>query len=211
MKKKLILIGAGGHAKSCIDVIELTEEFEIAGLLDMPARKGTKLLGYEVIGTDADVPSFVQQGYWFLVTVGQIKNAAIRVSAFNDLRAAGAQIATVISPLAHVSKHAVVEAGTIVMHGAKVNAGAHVGENCIINTNANIEHDTVIGDHIHISTQAVLNGDCKIGDRVFIGSGAIVQQGVEIISGTIIGAGTLVHKNILNQGTYVGIPFVRIG
>ena len=34
MKKKLILIGAGGHALSCIDVIEAEKKFKIIGLVD---------------------------------------------------------------------------------------------------------------------------------------------------------------------------------
>ena len=32
MKKKIILIGGGGHCKSCIDVIEGENKFEIANL-----------------------------------------------------------------------------------------------------------------------------------------------------------------------------------
>ena len=31
--KKIILIGAGGHAESCLDVINLTKKFKILGLL----------------------------------------------------------------------------------------------------------------------------------------------------------------------------------
>ena len=32
--KKIILIGAGGHCKSCIDVIEIQKKFKILGLVD---------------------------------------------------------------------------------------------------------------------------------------------------------------------------------
>ena len=34
MKKNIILIGGGGHCKSCIDVIEAEDKFEIAGIVD---------------------------------------------------------------------------------------------------------------------------------------------------------------------------------
>ena len=32
--KKIILIGAGGHCVSCIDVIEMQRKFKIVGLID---------------------------------------------------------------------------------------------------------------------------------------------------------------------------------
>ncbi len=34
-KKQIILIGDGGHCKSCIEVIESTNEFSIAGVIDI--------------------------------------------------------------------------------------------------------------------------------------------------------------------------------
>ena len=34
MKSKIILVGAGTHANSCIDVIELEKKFSIYGLID---------------------------------------------------------------------------------------------------------------------------------------------------------------------------------
>ena len=37
--KKLILVGAGGHAKSCLEVIELTKKFKILGFIDN-SKKG---------------------------------------------------------------------------------------------------------------------------------------------------------------------------
>ena len=44
MKKiKLALIGAGGHAVSCIDVIEKTNKYKIVGLVD---NKSKKLIKY---------------------------------------------------------------------------------------------------------------------------------------------------------------------
>ena len=33
-KKKIILVGSGGHAEACIDVIESEKKFKILGLVD---------------------------------------------------------------------------------------------------------------------------------------------------------------------------------
>ncbi|NLR61850.1 acetyltransferase [Chitinophaga polysaccharea] len=210
MKKPLILIGGGGHAKSCIDVIEVEDSFYIEGILDLKERVGEKVLGYDIIGTEDLLEELRDRNYSFFISVGQIESAMIRRQIWNRLRAIGAQIATVISPGASVSKHAKISAGTIVMHGARINAGAELGFNNIINTNAVIEHDTIVGNHCHISTQSIINGSCRISDEVFIGSGAVVLQGVEITSNVTVGASTLVNKPIRHPGIYIGIPFARI-
>ena len=48
--KKIILIGAGGHCASCVDVIELQRKFKIVGLIDN--KKEKFLLDYKIIGSD---------------------------------------------------------------------------------------------------------------------------------------------------------------
>ena len=40
--KKIILIGGGGHALSCIDVIEHEKKFKIIGIIDKKLKKGKK-------------------------------------------------------------------------------------------------------------------------------------------------------------------------
>ena len=44
MKKiKLALIGAGGHAVSCIDVIEKTNKYKIVGLVDNKSKSSLSI------------------------------------------------------------------------------------------------------------------------------------------------------------------------
>ena len=43
--KKIILVGAGGHCKSCIDVIENENKYKITGIID---KKKNFLLNYKV-------------------------------------------------------------------------------------------------------------------------------------------------------------------
>jgi sugar O-acyltransferase (sialic acid O-acetyltransferase NeuD family) len=210
-KKPLILIGGGGHCKSCIDVIEATGAWEIKGILDQSFRKGPLVLDYPVIGTDEEIDKLIALDNYFLVTVGQIKSAAIRKKIFSTLKLKNAKIATIISPKATVSKFAVVGAGTIIHHNCLVNAGAHIGENNIINTASIIEHDAQVGSNNHISTGAILNGNVNLGDDCFIGSGTVIINGISIADNVVIGAGSLVIKNIEESGTYAGVPVKRMG
>jgi sugar O-acyltransferase (sialic acid O-acetyltransferase NeuD family) len=207
MTDSIVLVGGGGHCKSCIDVIELTP-FTIAGIVDR-SNSETSLLGYPIIGNDEVLKDLVKK-HLFLVTVGQIKNAEPRKRLFHLIQSLGGELITVISSSSHVSKNASVGKGSIIMHGAMVNVGASVGDNCIINSLALVEHDSFIGNHTHISTGALVNGGCIIGTEVFIGSGAVIAQGVQIADGVIIGAGSIVLKNIEEPGVYAGNPAGKI-
>jgi len=205
-KIPLILIGGGGHCTSCIDVIEEENKYLIEGILDSEEMIGRKILGYPVIGTDDNIQDLVKRDIHFLVTIGQIKSAAVRKRIFEDLKRYQAKIATIISPRSYLSKHSFVSEGSIIMHGAVVSAGARIGLNTILNSNSLIEHEVRIGNHVHISTAAVLNGSVSVENEVFIGSNSVLCNNIEIVSEVVIGAGATVTKSITTPGTYAGNP-----
>lgn len=207
MKRSLILIGGGGHCKSVIEVAE-SAGYEIKGILDMPDEVGKEVLpGHKIIGIDEDIPQYVEECD-FVITVGFIKNPALRIKLYNKVKAAGGRLATIIASTAHVSKYAELGEGTVIMHQAFVNAGAKIGDNCIINTFVNIEHDAEVGNQCHISTGTMVNGECKIGENCFIGSQSVCANCIEIASDIIVGAGSVVRKSIRVKGIYAGNPAI---
>ena len=205
-QKNLILVGGGGHCKSVIDVAE-SADYNILVILDMPEDVGKQVLDYKLIGTDDDIPLYVDKAE-FVITVGFIKNPATRIKLYNKVKEAGGKLATIIASTAHVSKYSTIGEGTVVMHQAFVNAGAQIGANCIINTFCNIEHDAQIGDQCHISTGTMVNGDCKVGDRCFIGSQSVLANGITIGEDIIVGAAGFVRKSISAKGIYSGNPAI---
>lgn len=205
-QKNLILVGGGGHCKSVIDVAE-SAGYNILGIIDMPEEVGKSVLNYKVIGTDEEIPQYVEKAE-FIITIGFIKNPAIRIRIYNRIKEVGGQLATIIASTAHVSHYATLGEGTVVMHQAVVNAGVKVGENCIINTFCNIEHDAIISGQCHISTGTIVNGDCKVGERVFVGSQAVLVNGITVGDDIVIGAGSVVRKSISVKGIYAGNPAI---
>jgi sugar O-acyltransferase (sialic acid O-acetyltransferase NeuD family) len=202
MTKGLLLIGAGGHARSCIEAIE-SAGLSIHGLIDQdPAMRNRHVLGYPVLGTDADLPALAAQSSGVLIAVGQIGRPKIRLAIFQTLVALGISPVSVFAGSARVSRHASVGQGSIVMHQAVVNAGAEVGVNCIVNSSAIVEHDVRLGDHTHVAIGAVIGGAASIGASSFIGAGAIVSHGVSIGPNSIIGAGCVVMSD-LGAGTFM--------
>jgi sugar O-acyltransferase (sialic acid O-acetyltransferase NeuD family) len=203
-KPSLILIGAGGHARSCIDVIEQQGHFQIAGLVGLPEQQHTHHLGYAVIGADTDLPALAKNYQYALIAIGQIKTAEQRMRLYQYATQLGLQLPIIVAPTAHVSRHAKIGAGTIVMHGAIVNAGANVGNNCIINNRALIEHDTSVADHCHISTGAILNGNVTLGAGSFIGSGSVIKEGLTIGKSCLVGMGLTVRHSLNGSSRFTG-------
>ena len=203
-KPSLILIGAGGHAISCIDVVEQQGQYQIAGLIGMPNEVKTQLLGYEVIGTDNDLSELIKTHQYALITVGQIKTSEHRIRLYHQAIQLGFKLPIIIAPTAHVSRHATFGAGCIIMHGAIVNAGVSVGNNCIINTRALIEHDATVEDNCHISTGTILNGDVTVGAGSFIGSCSVIKEGVTIGEGCLVGMGLTVRHNLRDYAFFTG-------
>ena len=193
---KIILIGAGGHSHSCIDVLEEENRFEIAGLVEKGESISNENLGYPIMGTDDDLKVLRQQYKNALITVGQIKFPKIRIKLYQLLKELDFTLPVIVSSQAYVSKHARIGEGSIIMHGVIINANAKIGNNCIINNRALIEHDAVIGDHCHIATGAIINGEVSVENETFIGSGAVTKQAISIGKNCVIGAGCIIKTDI---------------
>ena len=180
MKKPLLLVGGGGHCKSVIEAAE-SAGYSILGVLDMPEEVGKTLLSTKVIGTDDDIPDYVDKAE-FVITVGFIKNPATRIKLYNKVKEAGGKLATVIASTARVSKYAEIGEGTVVLH--------HIGDQC------------------HISTGAMVNGECKVGKNCFIGSQSVLANCITLGDDIIVGAGSFVRKSLTEKGIYSGNPAI---
>ena len=193
---EIILIGSGGHARACIDVIELSGQFKIVGFVEKNEKDNQVSLGYPIIGTDDNLLNLRKKYNYVLIAVGQIKSAGTRIRLYQLLEKMDYTLPVIISPRAYVSKHAEIGEGTMIMHNAIVNANAKIGKNCIINNKALIEHDVIIGNHCHVATGAIVNGEVVVGDESFLGSGVVTKQCISIGNNCIIGAGVVLKNDI---------------
>ena len=75
MRKRVIIIGAGGHGKVIADIV-LAAGDEVGGFLDDGKAPGEMVCGIPVLGPVADYEKYVDA--WFVAGVG---NAAIRESS----------------------------------------------------------------------------------------------------------------------------------
>jgi sugar O-acyltransferase (sialic acid O-acetyltransferase NeuD family) len=185
----LVLIGASGHAKVVIDIVEKEGRYRIAHLLDdNPALHGTMFFGYRVAGASESILARAA-GERPLVLVAIGDNAA-RSRIARRLRDGGLELGRAVHPHAQIGRGATIGAGTVVMAGAVVNADAKIGENVIINTGATVDHDCVIENGVHVAPGAHLCGGVRVGAGSLIGAGAVLLPGVQIETNAVVGAGT---------------------
>lgn len=190
------LIGASGHAKVVIEILE-KQNIPVSALLDAnPEIKS--LLNYDVY---ENFPSaFDPTNDKIIISIG---NNTIRKRIASSLTH---QFISAIHPNANISSRAVIDGGTVIMAGASINSDVKIGKHVIINTNASVDHDCLIGDFVHLSPNVALGGDVQVGEGTHIGIGTCVIQGIRIGKWCTIGAGAVIIKDVPDGVTVVGNP-----
>lgn len=197
MKRKIVLVGGGGHCKVIIDAIRESGKFSIYGITDPNLPKGECVSGVEVIGTDDFLHGLFKKGIKnAFICVGSVANCEARKRIYAGLKKDKFELPVIVHPNAVVANGVKLGKGTFVAAGAVINPDVTIGDNAIINTSSSIDHDCVIGNFVHIAPGVTLSGGVKIGDETHIGTGASVIQYLNIGKKCIIGAGITVRHDM---------------
>lgn len=198
--EKLILIGAGGYAKSVVDSIDYFN-YELEGFIDEFTTE-TEHLGKPVIAKHLDEIEHKEK-YVYFVCIG---NNMRRKAWYDRLKENNLRMINVVDRTAIVSPKAVLGTGCFIGKMAVINNTALVGNDCIINTRASIEHGCRVADHVNLSTSSVINGDVEVGEGSFIGSGSITIGQKKIGRWSTVGAGAVVIRDVGDNVTVAGVP-----
>jgi UDP-perosamine 4-acetyltransferase len=207
---KIVIIGAGEHARVIADAIRCSQTATLVGFVDAsPALQGKTISGAPVLGTDEDLAAlFAAQDYSHAVIgIGLLRGGkGARNRLAERLEALKIPAATIIHPRAIIAQDVSIGVGTVVMAGVIINTGAKVGQHVILNSGAIIEHDCQIGSFSHIAPGAILCGGVKVGSSSLIGPGAVCNLHIAIGDQATIGAGSVVIQPIENGATAKGNP-----
>jgi len=207
MPKKLIIVGAGGHAKSIIDLVESSDEYVLVGLVDSVRPKRDIFVDYPILGADSELKNILfKHPSEVFVAIGDNYQRS-RVCNEISRTVPGVRFATLVHSTAYVSHRASIKPGAAILAGAIVNSGCSIGVGAIINTNAVVDHDGSIGDFASLAPSASLGGDVTVGERSSLGVGASVVHKVVIGNDVCVGAGAVVSKSLKQDSVVAfGVP-----
>jgi sugar O-acyltransferase (sialic acid O-acetyltransferase NeuD family) len=210
---RLVIIGAGGHAREVLDVVDarnaVAPAYAFEGFVARDhgdtaalARRGARLLGDESVLAELGRSGELV----FNAAIGDPAARARVVEAVPDSILA----ATLVHPAAVVDS-AVLSAdglggGSMVPAGALVEPGGRLGRHVHLNVNAVVGEGAILGDFATLSPGSVVGRGATVGERALIGAGAVVADGVRIGDDAVVGAGAAVEDDVSPGATVVGRP-----
>tara|TARA_B100001750_G_C15252924_1_gene468776 strand:- start:84 stop:698 length:615 start_codon:yes stop_codon:yes gene_type:complete len=203
MSLKLNIIGAGGHARSLINIAK-DSNYDINGIYDdsFELNHNEVINGIKLLGTLDEI----SKKYPCILAIGNNKKRKI----YFKKNKKEILIENLKHKISHIEDNVILGKANQFFYNSYVNSETRIGNNNILNTGCIIEHEVIIGNHNHISIGAILCGRVRIGDNCFIGSNVTVIDGIKICDNVIIGAGSVVVKDITSPGTYIGSPIRKI-
>lgn len=208
---KIVVIGASGHAKVIIDIIEKQNIYKIQGFIDTYKEKGTMVYEYEVLGTENELPELIKNK--------NIKGGVIAIGDNYERMSMAHKIKnllkdfyfiTAVHPESILGKNVHIGAGSVIMAGTVVNNDVKIGNHCILNTISSLDHDGVMKDFSSLAPGSIVGGNVKIGKNSVISLGAVIRENVTIGDYTVVGAGSVVTKNIGDYKVVYGVPAKEI-
>ncbi|MCT0201797.1 MULTISPECIES: acetyltransferase [Synechococcaceae] len=203
----VLLIGAGGHARSVLAMLLRHRGFTPVGLIDSFQPQGPGLDGVPIIGTEADVPALCEQlrVRHLMVAIGdntQREAMAQRLAA----SCPNAVFPALIDPTAVVATGVRIGAGVVLLAQAHVGPGSELGDGVLLNTMASLDHDTQVGSFASLAPGVITGGRVILGPRSFLGLGVQLLQGVHVGADTVVGAGSLVLDSLPSGVMAYGRP-----
>ncbi|MDA6066564.1 acetyltransferase [Idiomarina abyssalis] len=192
--KKVLLVGAGGHASVCLDLC-IRNNISLFAVVS-PEHPSAAFKQLQWLQSDNDVLTFDTNDVVLINGLGSLPYDHKRQEIYQFFATRGYDFMSINDPSAIISDNATLNTGVQVLPRAIINSGALIKENSIINSGAIIEHDVTVGQNCHIAPGANLSGGVNVGNNVHIGTGANIIQGLTIGHNSIIAAGATVNKSI---------------
>lgn len=205
--KNILIIGASGHGKVIVDIIEKQNKYRIQGFLDTYKQKGDKLFNYPILGTEDDLNDIVRKYdiYGCFIAIGDNYTRKVMAEKIVFLNSR-IKFVNAIHPTAIIGKNVELGNGIAIMAGVIVNSDSNIGNFCILNTCSFLEHDGAMHDYSSISSGVRTGGNLTLMECSSICIGATVLENIIIENDTVIGAGALVNKNIPSLVVAYGVP-----
>ena len=205
MTKEIIIIGAGGHARSITESV-IANGYNIKFYFDKYAHDKI-LFGYPIISN-----LNIAKSYKTNVLIA-IANNYIREKIYKELKIKYKNILfpNIIDPSAKISDFSNIGKGNMIMANSFIGSNTKVTNFCIINNNVSVDHDCFLSNFSSLAPSVTTGGNVKLGLRSSVGIGATVKNNISIGSDTFIGASSYLNMNASRSSVFYGMPakFIR--
>jgi sugar O-acyltransferase (sialic acid O-acetyltransferase NeuD family) len=200
--KKLLIFPFNGNGLEALDC--LGQEFELIGFVDDTlSKQGRSSFGFEVYSREA----FKKYPEALVLSVpGSSQSYLEREKLISGLDLPKERWATVIHPMASVSKLAKIGRNVLIMAGTVITSKATIGDHVLILPNTVIHHDVTVAELTIIGSGVQIAGHVKIGRNAYIGSGSSIINNIEIGHGALVGLGSNVIKSVAPHARVAGNP-----
>jgi len=199
--REVYIIGAGGHGKVVLDIINKSKQFQAAAFLDDDSTLLNQVINNLKVAGSSDRALADDKAVIIAVGNNEIRTRLFKLMENNDL-----EIINAVHPDAVINSFVKLGRGNVIAAGVVINSNTKIYDNVIINTGTTVDHDCKIENHVHLSPGVNLGGDVKVKAGVHIGIGATVIPGVKVGKNSVVGAGAVVTKDVPDNVTVVGVP-----
>lgn len=209
--QKLVIIGAGGFGREVAWLVErmnkMEQRYHLAGFVDDGKQPGELIDDYPVLGNMEWLLS-QEEDLSIAVAVG---NAGTRKRLAQTVqKKRGIIFPNLIDPSVRMSERVQLGMGNIITAGTTMTVDILLGDFNILNLHSTVGHDVRMESYITVYPGANISGAVTIGECCELGTGCQIIQGLSITEQVILGAGAVVTKNIVQKGTYVGVPAQKV-
>jgi len=189
---KLAIFGYGGHAR------------EVAAMIDHPVD----FFVDDEYSNDTVRPisSFDPMIYKMIVAVADPSH---RQSIVNKLPKETKYFKFIHPTALITSKDVEIGEGSYIGPNTIITVNVKIGKHAILNRGNQIGHDSRIGDFFSAMPGAIVSGNVNIGNKVYMGTNSSIIEKINLGDNIIIGSNGTVVSDIMESGTYVGVPAKR--
>jgi sugar O-acyltransferase (sialic acid O-acetyltransferase NeuD family) len=205
MKKRVVILGAGGFAREVADIFrDLGPDsgYEVLGFVDRDdSCEGQLRNDLYILGSMTDIGDRTR-----LYAVAGSGDIEPRKRQIAEMAEHGMQSVAVVHPSVIMSPFVKLGEGAIICAGTILTNNIIIGDHVVLNLGVTVGHDVTIGDCSVLSPGVHVSGWVTVGEECYIGTGAVVLPRVTIGRGATVGAGAVVTKDVRPGATVVGIP-----
>ncbi len=200
----IVIIGASGFGREVAWLIENSDNWNVIGFVDDNKDLENKSMNdYPVLGT-IDFLLNVNEKTNAVVAIGNPQTRKKIVERLQSNK--NISFPNIVDKDVIIDKTVTLGFGNIICKGNILTTNIEIGNFNHINLNCTVGHDVQFNDYITVYPGVNISGNVIINDCVEVGTGTKIIQGKKIVKETVIGAGSVVVKDIVVNGTYIGIP-----